>query len=212
MLVSPCATQRTLFQERAMKNNPCILSLAIVFGAAAAPAMADEPVYPAYFQQFFYGAVDIGQSRAPDACVPGANGCSNNTAVARAGLGYQFVPNFGAEVSYGYYGSQSLGVLGPTSLGDWRASGFELSGVGTLPISGPFALTGKIGIARTTYEHTAASHSVATTNLAWGAGVRYNFTDSVAIRAQYEDLGNVGDVTTGHTHIRLVTAGVVLRF
>lgn len=195
-----------------MKNNPSILCLTIALGAATAPAMADEPVYPPYFQQFFYAAVDIGQSRAPDVCPPGANGCNNNTAVARAGLGYQFVPNFGAELSYGYYGSQSLGVVGPTSLGDWRASGFELAGIGTFPISGPFALTGKIGIAPTTYERTGASRSVTTTNLAWGAGVRYSFSDNVAIRAQYEDLGNVGDLTTGQTHIRLITAGVALRF
>jgi OmpA-OmpF porin, OOP family len=195
-----------------MKIKSSMLCFAAALGGAAAPALADEPVYPPYFQQFFYGAVDIGQSRAPDACLPGANGCRNNAAVARAGLGYQFVQNFGAELSYGYYGSQSLGAAGLTSLGDWRASGFELSGMGTLPLANSFSLTGKIGIAQTTYEHTAASRSVATTNLAWGIGARYSFNDNVAIRAQYEDLGNVGDVTIGQTHIRLVTAGVVLKF
>ncbi len=201
-----------------MKNTPSIFflaiapGLAIFLGLAAAPAMADEPVYPPYFQQYFYGAVDIGQSRVPDACPPGVSGCSDTTAVARAGLGYQFVPNFGAELSYGYYGKQSLGMLGGTAMGDWKASGFELSGVGTFPVSGPFAVIAKIGIAPTTYERTGISRSVTTTNLAWGAGVRYSFNADFAVRALYEDLGNVGDVTTGQTHVRLITAGVVLRF
>lgn len=188
------------------------LAFALALGAAAAPALADEPVYPPYFQQYVYGAVDIGQSRAPDACPAGAAGCSNTSAVARAGLGYQFVQNFGAEISYGYYGKQSLGMAGATALGDWKASGFELAGVGTLPLTGGFALTGKIGIAPTTYEQTGAGRSVTSTNLAWGLGVRYGFSQKVALRAQYEDLGNVGDLASGQTHIRLITAGVVLGF
>lgn len=195
-----------------MKKNSSILCLAIALGAAAAPALADEPVLSPYFQQYFYGAVDIGQSRAADACPAGASGCSNTAAVARAGLGYQFVSNFGAEFSYGYYGKASVGAAGATALGDWKASGFELSGVGTLPLSDAFGLTGKIGIAPTTYERTGASRSVTSTNLAWGVGVRYTFTPGFALRAQYEDLGSVGDVTTGQTHIRLITAGVVARF
>lgn len=195
-----------------MKNTPSILSLAILLGAAAAPALADEPVYPTYFQRYAYGAVDIGPSRAPDACPPVASGCSNTAAVARAGLGYQFVANFGAELSYAYYGQQSLGMVGTTALGDWKASGFELAGVGTLPLSGGFGLTGKLGIAPTTFENTGTGRSVTTTNLAWGVGMRYDFNPGFALRAQFEGLGKVGDVTTGQTHLRMLTAGVVARF
>lgn len=195
-----------------MKNKSSILCLAIALGAATAPALADEPVYPKYFQRYYYGAVDIGSSRAPDACPPLASGCSNTAAVARAGLGYQFVPNFGAELSYGYYGKQSLGMAGATALGDWKASGFELAGVGTLPLADGFGLTGKLGIAPTMYENTGTGRSVTTTNLAWGVGVRYDFNPGFALRAQFEGLGQVGDVTTGQTHLRMLTAGVVAKF
>ena len=184
-------------------KNPSKFLLIAVLSAAAAPALA----------QSFYGAVDIGQSKASDVCTgTGISGCTDTSAVFRVAGGYQFVPMMGAEISYGYYGKQSLGAVGPVSAGDWKASGFELAGVGTFPLGNGFSLTAKAGIAPTTFQLTGASRSSTTTNLAWGFGARYDFNRDVAVRAQYESLGIVGDANTGKTKLTLITVGVIIRY
>lgn len=169
---------------------------------------------PSATAEGFYGAVDIGQTKAADVCAPGLGGagCTDTSAVFRIAGGYQFVPMMGAELSYGYYGKQSLGMAGTVPLGDWKASGFELAGVGTFPLGGGFSLAAKIGIAPTTFEVTSANRSVTTTNLAWGLGGRYDFNRDVGVRVLYESLGTVGDATTGKTKLNLITAGIVARF
>jgi len=52
-----------------------------------------------------------------------------------------------------------------------------------------------------------------TTKLAYGIGVKYDFTEKISGRAQYEDFGTVGnDATTGTTKATLLSAGLVLKF
>lgn len=179
----------------------CLL-IVMTLGASA-PAFADET---------FYGAVDIGQTRAADVCNLGGSGCTSTSAVFRVSAGYQFVSMLGAEASYAYYGKQGLGTRGGAAMGDWKASGFELAGVGAFPIVGAFSLTAKVGIAPTTFEVTGPGRSTTVTNLAWGVGARYDFNRDVGVRAQYESLGTVGDATTGKTKLTLITAGIVARF
>jgi hypothetical protein len=185
-----------------MKNLSKALFVAMIFGTAGSSAMA---------QEFLYGAIDIGQSKASDVCT-GASGCTDTGAVFRATGGYQFVPMMGAEVSYGYYGKQSLGSLGATSLGDWKASGYQVSGVFTFPLGEGFSLNAKLGIAATTLQNTASSVSANNTNLALGLGARYDFNRDSGVRMQYENLGTVGDTTTGKTKISMVTFGIVHKF
>jgi opacity protein-like surface antigen len=76
-----------------------------------------------------------------------------------------------------------------------------------------------LGIARTDFKVSGTfggigfSDSGTSTNLAFGIGAQYDFTQNAAIRAQYEDLGTVGDTnTTGTTKVTLLSAGVVFKF
>jgi OOP family OmpA-OmpF porin len=76
-------------------------------------------------------------------------------------------------------------------------------------------LIGKLGIARTEIKLSGgvANVNATRTSLAYGIGAQYDFTKSVAVRAQYEGLGTVGDAnTTGTTKVTLLSAGVVLKF
>ena len=181
----------------------------LLFTFAATPAMADG----------FYGALDLGQSSGKDICTglpAGVTGCKDTGTLFRGAVGTQITPMWGAEVSYGSYGKGSAGTLGPLSL-DWEASGLQVSGTGTFPLSDVFSLIGKLGIARTDIKVTAncggCSVSETSTNLAFGVGAQYDFTKSIAIRAQYEDLGTVGNAnTTGTSKVTLLSAGVVLKF
>ncbi|HEY6094031.1 MAG TPA: outer membrane beta-barrel protein [Gallionellaceae bacterium] len=191
-------------EDTKMNNLAKILVTATIAVAICGPAWADG---------FVYGAADVGQSAAADACVNvgpagSRSGCKDTAGAFRLALGFQFVPMLGAEASYGYYGSASLGA----SSGDWKASGLQVSGIGNVPLGDGFFLTAKLGIAATRLELSAVNSSVTSTNLAFGIGARYDFTRDVAVRAQYENLGDVGDATTGTTRLTLVSAGIVLKF
>jgi len=186
--------------------NSKVFAIALIFGVTVSPALADG----------FYGALDLGQAKAKDSCAglpSGVTGCKDTAPLYRIAGGYQFAPMWGAEVSYAVYGKESAGTLGSFSL-DWQFSGFQISGIGTFPLGNNFSLIGKLGIAQTKIELSgSASDSATSTNVAYGIGAQYDFTKSVAVRAQYEDLGTVGNAnTTGTSKDTLLSAGVVLKF
>lgn len=190
-----------------MKINYKVLAIALIFGVAASPAMAEG----------FYGALDAGQSMVKDACTgnpAGVTGCKDSATLFRAAVGTQITPMWGAEVSYGAYGKASTGTLGALSSIDWKISGLQVSGTGTFPLGNAFALIGKLGIARTDIKLTGGgtSLSATSTKLAYGIGAQYDFTKSVSARAQYEDLGNVGDSNITPSKVTLLSAGVVFKF
>lgn len=198
-----------------MKNPRIFTAMPLLLVMAASPAMAES----------YYAAFDVGQSKAKDACTgaPGGwTGCTDTATAFRIAGGYQFTPMWGAEVSYGDLGSTSLGsgtILGIPVSGDYKASSLQFSGTGTFPLGAGFSLIGKLGIARTDLNISASgggvfsSESATTTKLAYGIGAQYDFTRNVAVRAQYEDLGIVGDSnTTGTSKVTLLSAGLVYKF
>ena len=190
-----------------MKALNKIAVATLILGVMATPAMADG----------FYGALDFGRTKAKDACEGagsfGVVGCKDTASAYQLAAGYQITPMWGAVASYGDYGNATLGTWSGIPLGDWEVSGFQVAGTGTFPLGAGFDLIGKVGIAHTKIELTAVARSATSTKLAVGVGAQYNVSPSVAIRAQYEDLGKVGDdATTGTSKITLLTAGVVFRF
>jgi OmpA-OmpF porin, OOP family len=188
-----------------MLINPKVIAVALIFGAAVSPAKADH----------FYGAIDAGQSTVKDACAglpAGVNGCNDTATLYRVAGGYQFTPEWGAEVSYADYGKAGAGMLLGTSV-DWQASGFQLSGTGTFPVRDAFALLAKLGIARTELKLSGGVSAAATsTKLAYGIGMQYDFNRNISARFQYEDLGIVGYSNTNTSRVTLLSAGVVYKF
>jgi len=198
-----------------MLINSKVIAVVLIFGGTVSPAIADS----------FYGALDLGQSKAKDACsisgLPAGStvaGCKDTATLYRIAGGYQFTPMWGVEVSYGDYGKASMGTATIPSSGtltaDWQLSGLQLSGIGTFPIADGFSLLGKLGIARTDLKLTGGgtSTSATSTKLAYGIGAQYDFTKNISARAQYEDLGNVGNSNTDTSKVTLLSAGVVFKF
>ena len=169
----------------------------------------------------FYGAIDTGKTIAKNACysdgIPGSlnlTGCTESAFLFRLNGGYQFSPMWGAEISYGDYGKGSLGTAtlpeyGRINLGHWQFSGYEISGIATLPFSNAFSVIGKIGIAQTTIKFTRVPITATNTNIAYGIGAQYALSNCTALRAQLENLGIVGDDHTGKVKVILLTAGIV---
>jgi len=186
-----------------MKKILCI----VLFTALSTTAIAEG----------LYVAVDVGQSTAKDACASLGSSCTDSGTAYRLGAGLQFTPNLGVEASYAIMGSvKASSILGNA---EYKPKILQVSATGKFPIAGPFSLIGKVGLARTTVDLSAAnslvslSSSATTTKLAWGVGGQYDFSNSLGVRAQYEDFGQVGDTnTTGTAKLSMISAGVVMKF
>lgn len=188
------------------------LAAAVVLASFSGAALAEG--------SNFYGAIDVGQTKANDACngMPAGVSCKDTDTAVRGSLGYQVNPSLGVEVSYADYGAAKANA-GAVEL-KAAATGWQVSAVGSLPVAESFALTGKLGAAFTKVEAsgtamgiTVALGSANTTTLAYGIGVRYNISKSIALRAQYEDIGKVGDdATTGKSRLTLFTVGATFGF
>jgi opacity protein-like surface antigen len=167
----------------------------------------------------FYGALDVGQTSAHGICsvLPGnMSGCTNTASLMRVAGGYQFTPRFGTEISYGSYGTAKL-AAGSSTSADWKMSGLQLSGTITDPIAAGFSSIIKVGFASTELELSgsalnAGSYKTTKTQFTWGLGVKYDFSQQIAVRAQYDELGNVGDNNTGTYKTTQLSVGVVYKF
>ncbi len=194
-----------------MKKMKAVLVAAAITASFSGAALAEGS---------FYGAVDVGQSRLKDACpaLPAWWSCKNTDTAFRGSVGYQVNPNWGVEASYGKHGEVKVSGSGITASG--TATGFQFSAVGSLPVSDVVALTGKLGVARTEGKFfcllctpTPISVSASNTTMAYGIGARYNINKTVAVRAQYEDLGKIKYGNTGPGYkLTILSFGAVFGF
>jgi len=193
----------------------------VLAGLCVAATMATVSGAALAADNSFYGAVDIGQSKAGDACNPFAGiagvSCDEKDTSYRLAGGYNFNKNFGAEISYSDYGNAT--ASGPGGTASAGATAFQIVGTGALPLGDQFSLTAKAGLASVdvdasvnTFLLTGAA-TASDTNFVWGIGAQFDVTPSIGIRVNYEDLGTVGDnATTGTSKLSNISAGVVFKF
>lgn len=192
-----------------MKN---ILAMAI-FSTLASTAMAEG----------FYGAVDIGRANAQDMCSAanfgGNSSCSTTATAFRIGGGYSFTRNLGVELSYADLGNVNP-VYSPGYVQSTKATTLQAAITGSLPVGSGFSLIGKLGFAQTRFKQawTTGAASATDTNVAYGIGAQYDFSERVGLRVQYEDFGKVGSLPitatsgTGRSRVGLLSAGLVYKF
>lgn len=176
----------------------------------------------------WYAGVGIGQAQANGGCdagsIPGVTitSCTDDDTGWKVFVGYQFTANWGAEVAYVNFGKPVRGTATVTGVPvtlDAEASGWQLAGVGTMPINDQFSVFGKLGIFRSDVDITAAGGGVSVslsgnhTDLTYGIGARWDFTKNVGAQLEAQRFNDVGDKnTTGEQNINLFTLGLVVRF
>ena len=204
------------------------LGLVALAAIAGPPAMADDTGW--------YGGLNIGQSRAKidDAKITstllgaGLNTTSitddNHDTGYKLFGGYRFNRNFALEGGYfdlGKFGFTSTTVPAGTLNGEIKLRGLNLDAVGILPITEKFSAFGRVGAnyaeAKDSFSGTGAvnvirpSPSKSDLNYKFGAGLQYDFTQSLGMRLEAERyrindaVGNKGDVD-------LVSVGLIYRF
>lgn len=147
--------------------------------------------------------------------------------------GYQINPNFAVEGGYVSLGNFSLtnNVTAPfvgSAKGALKADGWNLVGVGILPVGKDFSVFGKLGtIYATTTADVTTSGAIALAagtpanrkksewNLTYGLGLQYDFTKSISIRGEWErfdGLGDNGTNSTGEYNFNMYSVGLAFKF
>jgi len=206
-----------------------VLSLAGLGSIAAASSFAQEGGY-------FYGGLSVGQSRAKideeriTASLLGAGLAT--TAMARDETdtayklfgGYQLSRNFALEAGYfnlGRFGFKSTTVPAGTLTGQIKLHGLNLDLVGTLPLTASLSAVARVGAqyasARDTFSGTGAvsvlnpNPSQRAVNYKLGAGLQYEFSPSLLVRAEAERY-RINDAVGNHGDVNMVSVSLVFPF
>lgn len=134
----------------------------------------------------------------------------NDTAI-KVFAGNKFSTNFGYELAYIDFGelTKNVGVF----VTKFKATGYDISAVGYLPVGESVEVIGKVGLLVWDAELTAIqpgfaeqSQSDNSTDLNLGVGINFNVGDNIAIRTLYErfELDNVD--------VDYLSAAVIFKF
>lgn len=195
-----------------------------VMGGLLAAAAGFPPLASAQDAGFYVGA-GVGGAKDKDSChdLSGAGfsgKCDDKHTAWKLYGGYEFNKNFGAELGYVDLGrtKASGNAFGLPVSAKADVNGFELVGVGTLPLSDQFSLFAKAGLFRadvdvkSTVAGASAKESDHSTDLTIGAGLKFNITKNVAARLEFQHYNNVGSKSTGQSDINLWMIGASYRF
>ena len=106
------------------------------------------------------------------------------------GVGYQATPNVAAEVGYHKFGDSTVTAGAVTQT--LKVSSLTVAAVGNYPINDQFSAIGKLGIAMNKLSGTG-NYTDSSNSLYFAVGGQYNINQQFAVRAQYE---NFGDITS----------------
>ncbi|HIE66305.1 MAG TPA: hypothetical protein EYQ01_10965 [Nitrospira sp.] len=167
----------------------------------------------------FYVGISVGSTSAEDACdgvIVGAS-CDDSDSGAKIFGGVQVTENWGFEVSIIDLGEVSLSIPGARET--IEAVAISVSGIGTLPITPEFGIFGKLGLYRWDVEDTltigfsSATIEDSGTDIMFGIGAKYLFTERVEGRVEWENYKDVGDeLTTGQSDVNLISVGASFSF
>jgi OOP family OmpA-OmpF porin len=114
--------------------------------------------------------------------------------------GVKINPNFAIELGYLNMG-EAVATYGPTNI-TAESSAFYLAAVGILPIDKQFEFFAKLGFHFWQTDFNASGGGASGsgdgdgTDLMFGLGLAYHFTEAVSMRVEFENYTNVGDGAT----------------
>ena len=184
----------------------------------------------------WYGNINVGRSNLDNNNVDsvfGNQGVTSSSSVDKndttysIGAGYQFNRNFALEGGYidlGKFNVQSA-ISAPaadSAHGQYKVDGWNLVGVGIIPLQNGFSVYGKAGLIFANTKLNAASDtgtvpvsggSKSSTSGTYGIGAGYDFGNNLIGKLEwnrYPGLGNSD--SSGKVDLNAYTAGVSYRF
>ena len=210
-----------LFVKENDMNNVRLL----VAGLLAASALAFSPVAQAQMTGQWYAGVGFGQSKAKDACsgaaAAGVTSCDDSDTAARIFGGYKFNSNIAAEVGYSDLGKVKASgvVLGLPASAEWKATVWDFSAVGMLPINNQFSVLGRLGVTSWSIDlnlnvsGVPGSESASGTDMTYGLGVQWDINNQFGLRAEWQQYSSLGDdATTGQSDVEVIGVSALMKF
>jgi OOP family OmpA-OmpF porin len=213
--------------------------LCALLGAALVPcgsALAQDAA------KGFYAGISLGQSKFKDACSSEpevtVTSCKDNDTAWKLFGGYQFTPNLAVEFGYNDFGKAkgtatfafaNIPAPGTTATGSAdvavEATAWELTGIGSWPLANHFSIYGKLGayygevkakvngtITNPPLGAFGGTMKDSNTNLTFGFGARYDFTNNIGLRAEWQRFSKMGGDNTGKADVDVLGVGVLYRF
>ncbi len=206
-----------MFTQHELHNElmRSLSAAALVLGLAAVPQMAQA--------EGWYGGVGLGQSKVDAESISGFTGSIDDKDNGwKVFGGYQFNKNGAVEFGYADLGTVFTlkgKILGLSASEEDDVKGFNLSLVGTLPVTNQFAVLGRIGFFRWDVDTncslagTSCSASATGTDLTYGLGAQFDFSKSMGARVEWERFKDVGDENkTASGDVDLLSVSLVFRF
>ena len=217
-----------------LKTNLALAALAVGVMAAAQPARAEG--------LYLVGSVGMSDASGLDTSTYNSvfsnlgvrdltpSSTSRTNAAYKFQLGYAFTKNLALEGGYfnlgesDYHAWGTYNGLASNSTAAVKADGWDLSGVGTLPLSDRWALFGKLGLAYATvntnysinadgigqqYSSSASGNNWGTV---YGLGATYNFNRYLSLRGEYELYNQLGTSATGKSNVNVFSVGAMYKF
>ena len=192
-----------------MSSSTRALRAIALVSLLALPGLALSQDIPGWYIGF-----GIGQSKFKGACdglSPGTT-CDDSDTAGKFLGGYQFSKNFDLEIAYADLGqAKATSPAGTTTFG---TKGFEVAGVGMLPLGGGFSALARAGLFswKVDLKGATGSADASGTDLTYGFGVKFDFNRDFSARAEWQRYKDVGDLNkTGQGNIDFIGASLVYR-
>jgi OOP family OmpA-OmpF porin len=197
------------------------MALTLMFTAAPSAFAAGEKVW--------YGGVGVGQSKIKEdmicnalAGIPGVSCSEDKKDTAWRIYGGNQFSKYGA-VEFGYRnlgeGKANIDILGNAGDVTWKAKGFDIALVGTLPVSDSIGILGRIGMFHWDVDASAGgvlsaagSEKAAGSSLTYGIGAQFGVAKDIAMRVELERMKDVGNDSVGKSDLDVMSVGVTFNF
>jgi len=193
-----------------MVRKRVIAALGLSAAAFALPAAAQTSM-----SNFYVGAT-LGQSTAQDACNDLAGtgiSCDDSDTAFKIFGGYQINRNFAAELGYADLGKAKADAAGLTA--EIKSSAWDLSLIGSYPINEQFSIFGRLGVymADTKADtNFGINESHSNNDLTYGFGARYDVTQNLGLRAEWQRYSQVGGGDIGKSDVDVLGVTALWKF
>lgn len=175
--------------------------------AFAAAALVSVPAFAQGYIGFGLGSSKI--SGFDNGTISGGN---TNKGLVKIYGGFQFTPNWGAELQYSDLGKRDITNAG-VAAGSFSTSQYSIAGTGTLPLNSGFSLLGKLGVSANRINAPAGALSSSNnTSALIGVGASYSITPALSVRVEYEDFGKVATIAANGSTVRANGYSISLKY
>ena len=157
----------------------------------------------------FYAGLGAGMTSADtcdDLVALGVTSCDDDDTSLKIYAGKRFTPNFSAELAWVDLGEVT--ATGPGGTATAGVDGFQIAGLGMVPVSPQVSFFGKLGFYLWDTQFTAPGMSLSDdgTDVMFGLGLNWHLARQLDLRVEWEQFDIDG------SDVSLLSAGVAFRF